>query len=165
MFQATNPPTLKLKLKFAGDDVSFGSESTSECENVKKERSGDEAEDTVFDVKEKIKPEKTKDCVMLNKPDIKIEMPPNLIQLLKERGCILDHIIKVVELQEHCAEMKKKILQNGKTEDCVILNKPEIEIEMSPNLIQLIKDRRSILDQIIKIKELQEHFAYLESVF
>ncbi len=62
MFQATNPPTLKLKLKFAGDDVSFGSESTSECENVKKERSG--AEDTVFDVKEKIKPEKTKDCVM-----------------------------------------------------------------------------------------------------
>jgi hypothetical protein len=41
MFQTTNPPTLKLKL--AEDDVSFGSESTSECGNVKKERLGDEA--------------------------------------------------------------------------------------------------------------------------
>jgi len=68
MSQATNPPTLNLKLKFAENDVSFGSESTSasesECENVK------------------------------------IEMSPNLIQLLKERCCILDHIIKVMELQE-----------------------------------------------------------------
>ncbi len=78
MSQATNPPTLNLKLKFAENDVSFGSESTSasesECENVK------------------------------------IEMSPNLIQLLKERCCILDHIIKVMELQERCAEMKKILL-------------------------------------------------------
>jgi hypothetical protein len=131
MFQATNPPTLKLKLKLAVDDVSFGSESTSECENVKKERLGDEAEDTVFDVKEKI------------------------IQLLKEHCCILDHIIKAIELQEFCAKMRKKILQNEKTEmvDRVILNVPEIGIEMSTILIQLIKDRRHILDQIIKAKE------------
>ena len=42
MFQTTNPPTLKLKL--AEDDVSFGSESTSECENVEKKRLRDEAE-------------------------------------------------------------------------------------------------------------------------
>jgi hypothetical protein len=42
MFQATNPPTLKRKL--AEDDVSFGSESTSECENVEKKRLRDEAE-------------------------------------------------------------------------------------------------------------------------
>ena len=106
---------------------------------------------------------------MLDEPDIKIEMPPNtndllclltkqtqgsdLVQFLKERCYILDHIIKVMKLQKRCAE------------NCVMLDKPEIEIEMSPNLIQLIKDRRSILDQIIKIKELQEHFAYLESVF
>ena len=47
-------------------------------------------------------------------PDIKIEMPPNLIQLLKERCCILDHIIKVVELQERCAEMKKKFCKMEK---------------------------------------------------
>ena len=129
MFQATNPPTLKHKI--AEDDVSFGSESTSECENVKKERLGDEAEDTVFDVKEKI------------------------IQLLKKRCCILDHIIKVIELQELCVKMKTKILQNEKTEmeDCVILNVSEIRIEMSRILIQRIKDHRCILEQIIKAKE------------
>ena len=64
MSKATNPPTLNLKLKFAENDVSFCSESTSasesECENVKKGKLEDEAEETVFDVdvKEKRKPEK-----------------------------------------------------------------------------------------------------------
>ena len=136
-------------------------ESTSECENVKKEKSEDEAEDTVFDVKEKIKAEKTSDCVMLDEPDIKIEMPPNtndllclltkqtqgsdLVQFLKERCYILDHIIKVMKLQKRCAE------------NCVMLDKPEIEIEMSPNLIQLLKHRRYIM------QELYEHFVEMDA--
>jgi len=40
MSQATNPPTLNLKLKFAENDVSFGSESTSASEylNLKKRK-------------------------------------------------------------------------------------------------------------------------------
>ena len=137
-------------------------ESTSECENVKKEKSEDEAEDTVFDVKEKIKAEKTSDCVMLDEPDIKIEMPPNtndllclltkqtqgsdLVQFLKERCYILDHIIKVMKLQKRCAE------------NCVMLDKPEIEIEMSPNLIQLLEYRRYIM------KELYEHFVKMDTL-
>jgi hypothetical protein len=155
MSQATNPPTLNLKLKFAENDVSFGSESTSasesECENVKKGKL------TVFDVD-------------VDESDI---MSPNLIQLLKERCCILDHIIKAMELQKRCAEMKKN-LQNEKTGDYVMLDKPDInifrllepdiKIEMSPNLIQLLKERCCILDHIIKVMELQERCAEMKKI-
>ncbi len=63
------------------DNGSFGLEITSESENVK-EKSEDEAEETVFDVKEKRKPEKTGDFIMPDKPDIKImmKMYPYLFQ-------------------------------------------------------------------------------------
>jgi hypothetical protein len=42
---------------------------------------------TLFDVKEKRKPEKTKDCVMLEEPNtrIVIELTPDLIELLKDQ--------------------------------------------------------------------------------
>ena len=64
------------------DNDSFGLEITSESENVK-EKSEDEAEETVFDVKEKRKPEKTGDSIMPDKPDIKtmFEMYPNLFEV------------------------------------------------------------------------------------
>ena len=55
------------------DNDSFGLEIASESENVK-EKSEDEVEETVFDVKEKRKPEKTGDFIMPDKPDIKIMM-------------------------------------------------------------------------------------------
>jgi hypothetical protein len=57
------------------DNDSFGLEITSESENVK-EKSEDEAEETVFDVKEKRKPEKTGDFIMPDpdEPDIKTMM-------------------------------------------------------------------------------------------
>ncbi len=45
MPQATNPSTLNrninMKTKFAENNVSFGSEMASECENIKKEKSED----------------------------------------------------------------------------------------------------------------------------
>ena len=112
---------------------------------------------------------------MLDESDIKIEMSPNLIliQLLKERCCILDHIIKAMELQKRCAEMKKN-LQNEKTGDYVMLDKPDInifrllepdiKIEMSPNLIQLLKERCCILDHIIKVMELQKRCAEMKKI-
>jgi hypothetical protein len=42
---------------------------------------------TLFDVKEKRKPEpeKTKDCVMLEEPNIRIELAPDVIELLKDQ--------------------------------------------------------------------------------
>ena len=55
------------------DNDSFGLEIASESGNVK-EKSEDEVEETVFDVKEKRKPEKTRDFIMPDKPDIKIMM-------------------------------------------------------------------------------------------
>ena len=55
------------------DNDSFGLEIASESENVK-EKSEDEVEETVFDVKEKRKPEKTGDFIMPDKPDSKIMM-------------------------------------------------------------------------------------------
>jgi hypothetical protein len=97
MPQATNP--LILNCKFAENDVSFGSESASGCRNVKKEKSEDEAEENVFDVKEKRKPEKTKDCdcVMLDKPDIKIEIKSKsnaIIKLLQKRRASLSKLFQ-----------------------------------------------------------------------
>jgi hypothetical protein len=66
------------------DNDSFGLEITSESENVK-EKSEDEAEETVFDVKEKRKPEKTGDFIMPDKPDPDIktmfEMYPYLFEV------------------------------------------------------------------------------------
>ena len=55
------------------DNDSFGLEIASESENVK-EKSEDEVEETVFDVKEKRKPGKTGDFIMPDKPDIKVMM-------------------------------------------------------------------------------------------
>ena len=57
------------------DNDSFGLEIASESENVK-EKSEDEVEETVFDVKEKRKPEKTGDFIMPDpdEPDIKTMM-------------------------------------------------------------------------------------------
>ena len=71
MPQATNPPTLNrnininIKTDFTENNDSFCSEIASESENVK-EKSEDEAEETVFDVKEKRKPEKNERLRLCN---------------------------------------------------------------------------------------------------